>query len=70
VDAVTGVSGGSITAAYFALHGDGIFKGFKEEFLYRNVTWGLIGRLLNPYNMIRVGSPVLQQERSGSRIPL
>jgi NTE family protein len=56
VDAVTGVSGGSITAAYFALHGDGIFKGFKEEFLYRNVTWGLIGRLLNPYNMIRVGS--------------
>jgi NTE family protein len=56
VDAVTGVSGGSITAAYFALHGDGIFKSFKKEFLYRNVTWGLIGRLLNPYNMLRVGS--------------
>jgi len=56
VDLVTGVSGGSITAAYFALHGDGIFKGYKEEFLNRNVTWGLIGRLLNPYNMIRVAS--------------
>lgn len=57
VDVVTGVSGGSIAAAFFALHGDGIFKDFKEEFLYRNVTWGLIGRLLNPYNMIRVASP-------------
>lgn len=57
VDLVTGVSGGSIAAAYFALYGDGIFNGFKEEFLNRNVTWGLIGRLLNPYNLIRVASP-------------
>jgi NTE family protein len=56
VDLVTGVSGGSIAAAYFALHGDGAFKDFKESFLYRNVTWGLIGRLLNPFNMIRVAS--------------
>lgn len=56
VDLVTGVSGGSIAAAYFALHGDGVFKDFTEEFLNRNVTWGLIGRLLNPVNMIRVAS--------------
>ncbi|HSA61400.1 MAG TPA: patatin-like phospholipase family protein [Nitrospiraceae bacterium] len=56
VDLATGVSGGSIVAAYFALHGDGIFTDFRENFLYRNVTWGLIGRLLNPVNMIRVAS--------------
>jgi NTE family protein len=56
VDLATGVSGGGIVAAYFALHGDGIFTDFKENFLYRNVTWGLIGRLLNPINMIRVAS--------------
>jgi len=56
VDLVTGVSGGSIVAAYFALKGDGIFTDFKENFLNRNVTWGLIGRLINPINMIRVAS--------------
>ena len=56
VDLVTGVSGGSIVAAYFALKGDGAFTDFKENFLNRNVTWGLIGRLLNPINMIRVAS--------------
>jgi NTE family protein len=57
VDLVTGVSGGSIVAAYFALHGEEGFADFKDNFLYRNVTWGLIGRLLNPVNMIRVASP-------------
>lgn len=57
VDLVSGVSGGSIVAAYFALHGEEGFADFKENFLYRNVTWGLIGRLLNPINMIRVASP-------------
>jgi NTE family protein len=56
VDLVTGVSGGSVTAAYFSLHGDGIFKDFKQNFLNRNVTWGLIWRLLNPINMYRVAS--------------
>lgn len=56
VDLVTGVSGGSLTAAYFALRGEDAFKDFKENFLYRNVTLGLIGRMLNPYNMYRVAS--------------
>ncbi|HEX8749647.1 MAG TPA: patatin-like phospholipase family protein [Nitrospira sp.] len=56
VDVVTGVSGGSLTAAYFALRGDDVFKDFKENFLYRNVTLGLVGRMLNPYNMYRVAS--------------
>jgi NTE family protein len=56
VDVVTGVSGGSLTAAYFALRGDDVFKDFKENFLYRNVTLGLVGLMLNPYNMYRVAS--------------
>ena len=56
VDVVTGVSGGSLTAAYFALRGEDVFKDFKENFLYRNVTLGLVGRMLNPYNMYRVAS--------------
>ncbi len=56
VDLVTGVSGGSVTAAYFSLHGDGIFKDFRQNFLNRNVTWGLTWRLLNPINLYRVAS--------------
>ncbi len=56
VDVVTGVSGGSITAAYFALRGDEIFTDFKDNFLTRDVTWGLIRRLLNPVNLYRVAS--------------
>ncbi len=56
VDLVTGVSGGSLTAAYFAWQGQGIFKDYKQNFLNRNVTWGLIWRLLNPINMYRIAS--------------
>lgn len=56
VDLVTGVSGGSVTAAYFSLQGDGIFEDFRQNFLNRNVTMGLIWRLLNPINLYRVAS--------------
>ncbi|HSE59662.1 MAG TPA: patatin-like phospholipase family protein [Nitrospiraceae bacterium] len=56
VDIVTGVSGGSIAAAYIALRGERIFTDFRQQFLSRNVTWGLVGRLLNPINLWRLGS--------------
>jgi len=48
IDAISSVSGGSFTAAYFGLHGDGIFNGFEEKFLRRNVTGELIHGLFNP----------------------
>ena len=56
VDVVTGVSGGSVIAASYALRGRQIFPDFKEQFLNRNVTWGLIGRGLNPINWFRLAS--------------
>ena len=56
VDIVTGVSGGSVAAAYLALRGERIFTDFRQQFLSRNVTWGLVGRLLNPINLWRLGS--------------
>jgi NTE family protein len=56
VDVVTGVSGGSVIAASYALRGRQIFLDFKEEFLNRNVTWGLIGRGFNPINWFRLAS--------------
>ncbi|CAG0988031.1 hypothetical protein MYXO_02238 [Myxococcaceae bacterium] len=57
VDVVSGVSGGSFTAAYYGLRGDGIFDGFAERFLHRNVEMALLGRLLNPINWFRLASP-------------
>ncbi len=57
IDIISSVSGGSVTAAYFGLHGDGIFDGFDEAFLYRNVQGALTARLLAPWNWVRLASP-------------
>ncbi len=57
VDLVSGVSGGSFTAAYYGLFGDRIFEDFEERFLRRNVQGDLIRRVvLNPVNWFRLGS--------------
>ena len=54
VDSITSVSGGSFTAAYYGLHGDGIFEDYEEIFLRRNVQRTLINGLLNPINWIKM----------------
>jgi len=48
VDTISSVSGGSFTAAYYGLHGDGMFDDFEEAFLRRNVEGALIAGILNP----------------------
>lgn len=48
VGIISSVSGGSFTAAYYGLHGDGIFKDFEQDFLRKNVEKSLITNLLNP----------------------
>ena len=50
VDIMSSVSGGSFTAAYYALYDDRLFDDFKERFLYRNVQSALFWRILNPIN--------------------
>lgn len=45
---IMSVSGGSFTAAYYGLYGDGIFDDFEDRFLRRDVEGALIQRLLNP----------------------
>src|SRR5210317_1602112 len=50
VDIISSVSGGSFTAAYYALHDDRLFDDFKDRFLYRNVQSALFWRVLNPFN--------------------
>ena len=57
VDLITGVSGGSFTAAYYGLHGRDAFKGFREKVLLQNLENGLILWMINPINWFQLWSP-------------
>ena len=57
VDQVSGVSGGSFTAAYLGLHGRDAFRDFPERFLERDVQSALLLRLLWPINWLKLFSP-------------
>lgn len=48
VDAISGVSGGSFTAAYYGLHGEGMFDTYEDVFLRKNVEKPLLHSLFNP----------------------
>ncbi len=58
VDAISGVSGGSFTAAYFGLFGDRIFEDYERVFLRRDVQGELTRQVMyNPVNWFRLLSP-------------
>jgi NTE family protein len=57
VDVIASVSGGSFTAAYYALFPDTFFTSFPEEFLHRNIERALILRALAPWNWLRLIQP-------------
>jgi len=57
VDQVSGVSGGSFTAAYLGIHGREAFRDFPERFLERDVQSALLLRLLWPINWLKLFSP-------------
>lgn len=58
VDIISGVSGGSFTAAYLGLFGERIFKDYEERFLKKNIQGSLTASvLLNPVNWFRLSSP-------------
>ncbi|MCK6262929.1 patatin-like phospholipase family protein [Vibrio sp. ZSDE26] len=48
VSVISSVSGGSFTAAYYGIHGNEIFNHYEEDFLYRDVSRGLLDILLSP----------------------
>jgi predicted acylesterase/phospholipase RssA len=54
VDVISSVSGGSFTAAHYALYGTEGFKRFEETFLYRNIQGALVARALAPWNWARL----------------
>ena len=45
IDRISGVSGGSFTAAYYGLFGDQIFETFKNDFLYKDIQGELTNRI-------------------------
>jgi NTE family protein len=56
IDVISSVSAGSLTAAYFGLHGLATFDSFPETFLYRNVQGALTRRFLAPWSWVRFAS--------------
>ncbi len=56
IDMISAVSGGSITAAYFGLYGNQLFRNFKHEFLERDVTRELRNMLISPETLSRRSS--------------
>lgn len=57
VDVISSVSGGSLTAAYYALFGDRIFEDYPKRVLYRDIQGNLLRSLLAPANLIKLVSP-------------
>ncbi|NGZ11915.1 MAG: patatin-like phospholipase family protein [Nitrospira sp. LK70] len=55
---ITALSGGSFTAAYYALYGDRIFDDFESRFLRKNWEHELRARIFrSPHNWLRLWSP-------------
>ena len=57
VDCIAGISGGAFTAAYYGLFGRAIFDDFYGAFLTRDIQRELVGRALDPVNLVRLVSP-------------
>ncbi len=58
VDWISGVSGGSFTAAYYGLFRDRMFEDFETRFLKKNIQGDLTRSMLfNPVSWVRLFSP-------------
>jgi NTE family protein len=57
LDAITAVSGGSVSAAYYGLRGERMFEDFETRFLARDLQSEIVGRVLNPFNWGRLAAP-------------
>lgn len=56
VVAISAVSGGSFTAAYYCLYGDRIFSDFEKDFLRRRVQESLYNHVFDPFLNVRLYS--------------
>jgi NTE family protein len=57
VDVISAVSGGSFTAGYYGLFGEGLFQDFEQKFLKKGIQGALAARVLfDPVNWFRLAS--------------
>lgn len=57
VDVISAVSGGSFTAGYYGLFGEGLFQDFEQKFLKKDIQGALATRLLlDPIHWFRLAS--------------
>jgi len=57
VDVISAVSGGSFTAGYYGLFGEGLFQDFEQKFLKKDIQGPLATRLLlDPIHWLRLAS--------------
>lgn len=56
IDVVSGVSGGSMLAAYHALRGEAVLTRFETDFLKVDLQRELASRYLSPSNLLRLSS--------------
>lgn len=54
---VSGVSGGSVLAAYYAAFGEETFTRFEPDFLMQDFQAGLIAQAFSPRSLYRISSP-------------
>lgn len=57
VELISGVSGGSVLASYYAAFGDAALTNFERDFLLTNFQASLIGQVLSPATQYRLSSP-------------
>jgi len=68
VDVISAVSGGSFTAGYYGLFGEGLFQDFEQKFLKKDIQGALATRvLLNPGNWLRLASGAFTVEVTSQR---
>lgn len=57
VGLISGVSGGSILASYYAAFGDDTFERFEQDFLLVDFQTGLLRQAVSPSTLYRLSSP-------------
>lgn len=67
VDVISSVSGGSVTAAAYGVHGDRVFEVFEPAFLKRNIDGILAFQALNPYHWPMLWSSTYSRSDMASR---
>ena len=59
VDGISGVSGGSFTAAYYGLYRDKMFGQYEKDFLYSDTESHIFGIYLLPWNWTWLADPTV-----------